>query len=133
MIPEEIVDDYKIRIKLLLEDARIGPELKIQDFDEYMPLINKEAEEEVNEFLQIKDDGTDGQKSEKYFLDYVSKILEYKEIAGEIPLKKEHVVNIGMYEIHREDLIEVLVDAALETKDKLIQRCTSDYQTKCKM
>lgn len=124
--------EYKLRIKALLEDARIGPELKIQDFDEYMPLINKEAEEEINEVLAIKDDGTDEAKSEKYFQDFVAKILQYKEIAEEIPIKKEHVVNVGMYEIHREDLVEVLVMAATDLKDRLIQRCTKDYQTKCK-
>lgn len=124
---------YKLRIKSLLEDARIGPELKIQDFDEYMPLINREADEEINALLAIKDDGTDEAKSEKYFQDYVAKILQYKEIADEIPIKKEHVVNVGMYEIHREELIDVLVMAASDLRDRLIARCTKDYQTKCKM
>lgn len=97
-----------------------------------MPLINKEAEDEINALLAIKDDGTDEAKSEKYFQDYVTKILQYKEIAEEIPIKKEHAVNVGMYEIHREELIEVLVMAATDFKDKLIARCTKDYQTKCK-
>lgn len=97
-----------------------------------MPLINKEAEEEINALLATKDDGTDEAKSEKYFQDFVAKILQYKEIAEEIPTKKEHVVNVGMYEIHREDLVEVLEIAATDLKDRLIQRCTKDYQTKCK-
>lgn len=97
-----------------------------------MPLINKEAEEEINTLLAMKDDGTDEAKSEKYFQDFVVNILKYKDIADEIPLKKEHVVNVGMYEIHREDLIEVLVMAATEFKERLIQKCTKDYQTKCK-
>lgn len=122
-----------MRIKSLLEDARIGPELKIQDFDEYMPLINKEAEEEINALLAIQDDGTDEAKSEKYFQEYVTNIFRYKAISEEIAIKKEHVVNVGMYEIHREELIEVLVTAALDLKEKLIQKCTRDYQTKCKM
>lgn len=116
----------------MLEDARIGPELKIQDFDEYMPLVNKEAEEEVSEVLAMKDDGTDEAKSEKYFQEFVVKIIKYEEIADEIPTKKEHVVNVGMYEIHREDLIETLVDTATDLKDRLRERCTKDYQTKCK-
>lgn len=98
-----------------------------------MPLINKEAEEEINAILALKDDGTDEAKSEKYFQDYVTKILKYKEISEEIPIQKEHVVNVGMYEIHREELIDVLVTAATDFKEKLISRCTKDYQTKCKM
>lgn len=43
IIPEEIVENYKARIKLLLEDARVGPELRVQDFDKYMPLFNGEV------------------------------------------------------------------------------------------
>lgn len=42
-IPEIIVEDYKDQIKTLLENQRIGPELRVQDFDEYMPLINGEV------------------------------------------------------------------------------------------
>lgn len=97
-----------------------------------MPLINREAEDEINAVLAIKDDGTDEARSEKYFQEYVTRILQYKDIVEEIPMKKEHVVNIGMYEIHREELIDVLVMAATDLKDKLIARCTKDYQTKCK-
>lgn len=43
IIPDETVQNYKDRIKLVLEDARIGPELRVQDFDKYMPLINGEV------------------------------------------------------------------------------------------
>lgn len=54
-------------------------------------------------------------------------------MAEEIPLKKDHVVRMGMYEMHREFLIDVLVAAATNLKEKLIERCTRDYQNKCKM
>lgn len=42
-IPEQTVENYKKLIKNLLENQRIGPELRVQDFDEYMPLINGEV------------------------------------------------------------------------------------------
>lgn len=43
MIPEYVVEDYKRQIKDLLENHRIGPELRMQDFDDYLHLINGEV------------------------------------------------------------------------------------------
>ncbi|KAK5646414.1 hypothetical protein RI129_004878 [Pyrocoelia pectoralis] len=43
IIPNVIVENYKIELKSMLADQRIGPELRVQDFDEYMPLINGEV------------------------------------------------------------------------------------------
>jgi hypothetical protein len=47
-IPDITVEDYKQQIRDLLENQRIGPELRVQDFDEYMPLINGEVSSQVS-------------------------------------------------------------------------------------
>lgn len=49
-IPDITVEDYKQQIRDLLENQRIGPELRVQDFDEYMPLINGEVSPQVSLF-----------------------------------------------------------------------------------
>ena len=43
MISEDVVNGHKSLITSLLQDQRVGPELRVQDFDEYMPLVNGEV------------------------------------------------------------------------------------------
>ncbi|CAH1102974.1 unnamed protein product [Psylliodes chrysocephalus] len=52
LIAQEIVESYKEKIKYMLEDQRIGPELRVQDFDEFLPLINGQSEIYINAFLE---------------------------------------------------------------------------------
>lgn len=40
VILDEIIQYCRNKVKNMLEDHRIGPELSIQDFDEYIHLIN---------------------------------------------------------------------------------------------
>ncbi|CAH1117610.1 unnamed protein product [Phaedon cochleariae] len=121
-ILEEIVMGYKIQIRDMLEDQRIGPELKVQDFDEFLPLMNGKDEGFINSFLE----------REHPFEEYVKLILRYKDIMDTIPLSTEHVIRMGMYDMNREDLIKALETAADDFKNVLISRCTKDYQLICK-
>ncbi|ERL86097.1 hypothetical protein D910_03511 [Dendroctonus ponderosae] len=121
-IPNETIDIYKQEIKDLLENQRIGPELRVQDFDEYMPLINGEAEDEVNAFL-IED-----HKLEQY----AKQILKYKEIMDSVPLANESVITMEMYDMNRSELIKALEMQAENFRDKLIQKCIKSYQQLCK-
>lgn len=63
----------------------------------------------------------------------MKRIFDYKNLAEEIPIATEHVIKMGMYEMHREDLIEVLVMAAEGLKRRLIDYCLQLYQNRCKM
>lgn len=116
------MEEYKTRIKALLDDQRIGPELRVQDFDEFVPLINGECEEEVKLFL------TEDHPLE----DFMGIILKYKHIYEKIPLVNDVHVRMEMYDINRQDLISALEFAADGFKEKLIQRCVEDYQAQCK-
>lgn len=40
MIDSELVDNYAKQISNLIDEQRIGPELRIQDFDDYVCLLN---------------------------------------------------------------------------------------------
>ncbi|KAF5288622.1 hypothetical protein FQR65_LT11993 [Abscondita terminalis] len=121
-VPEALIEGYKLVLKHLVEDQRIGPELRVQDFDEYMPLINEEDLDWLRMFLT----------EEHTFNEYVENILIYKDIAENIPILKEHVINMGMFYMIRTDLIESFVMFAENIKDSLLDRMTSDYQTLCK-
>lgn len=43
VIPEDLVDSYKENIRELIEEHRIGVELRVQDFDPFIKLVNGEA------------------------------------------------------------------------------------------
>lgn len=106
----------------MLADQRIGPELRVQDFDEFLPLINGKDENFVEGFL-------DKQHSIE---EYMEQILRYKQIENKIPLATEHAVRMEMYDMNRSDLIKALEEAAENFKNILIQRCIKDYQRTCK-
>ncbi|KAG5878487.1 hypothetical protein JTB14_010272 [Gonioctena quinquepunctata] len=122
IVPEETVMAYKIRIRDMLEDQRIGPELRVQDFDEFLSLINGKDEQFIEQFLQ----------ADHSFEEYIEQILKYKAIMDRIPLATEHVVRMEMYDMNRTDLIHALEMAAESFKDTLIRRCTKNYQQVCK-
>lgn len=121
-IPEDIVDDYTDRISNLLDDERIGPELRVQDFDDYMPLINGEELALIEQFLA----------EEHTFDEYIEAILALKEETENIPIKMEHIVKIGMYDMKRPELIKTLVAAGESYTEMLLDRCTHVGQSLCK-
>nr|CAI5837422.1 unnamed protein product [Callosobruchus analis] len=70
IIPHELIEVYKNQIREVLDEQRIGPELRVQDFDEFLPLINGQGDEFVNNFVS----------SDHIFDDYVEQILKYKAL-----------------------------------------------------
>lgn len=40
IIDNDLVEDYKKKVADLINDQRIGPELRVQDFDDYVCLLN---------------------------------------------------------------------------------------------
>jgi hypothetical protein len=59
-------------------------------------------------------------------------ILNYHELAQEIPCRAEHVVKMGIYEMRRDDLIQTMVRQAQDLRDQLLARMVHDYQALCK-
>lgn len=117
-----MIDDYKQQIKDLLENQRIGPELRVQDFDDFMPLINGEAEDEIEKFLA----------GDHKLEEYANQILKYKQIMDAVPFATEHVITMEMYEMNRSELVKALEMQAECFRDKLLQKCIKTYQQLCK-
>ncbi|KAL3281624.1 hypothetical protein HHI36_004830 [Cryptolaemus montrouzieri] len=121
-IAEEIIWNYKIQINALMDEQRIGPELRVQDFDKYMPLINGEDKIRIEKFL-----------ASPHTLDeFLELIQHFKTIADELPIINEHVISMGMYVMNRNELIGALVQAAENFRDVLVAKCTEDYLSLCK-
>lgn len=121
-IPEETVMEYKKRIRSMLEDQRIGPELRVQDFDEFLPLMNGKEEAFVQAFLS----------EERKFEEYMEQIARFQQLTKVIPFSTDYVVRMEMYEMHRTELIKGLELAAENFKDMLIEKCVKDYLLVCK-
>lgn len=117
-IPKDIINDCRIRIHDLLEEQRIGPELRMQDFDDYMDLINGKNIDEIEKFINSKP------KFEKY----CELIEHYKEVEHEISRNVYGVVTMGLYEFHREGLIDTLESLARFMQQELITKVTADQQ-----
>lgn len=69
---------------------------------------------------------------EHTFEEYVDYILKFKTMAAEIPIKMEHVVTMGMYVMHRPDLIETLTFACEALTEMLTTKVNNDAQAICR-
>lgn len=117
-IPLDIIESCKVRIHEILEEQRIGPELRMQDFDDYMDLMNGASVDEIESFI----------KSKPKFEEYCELIEQYKSIEHEIARKVCGVVTMEFYEFHREGLIDTLETLARFMQQELITKVTADQQ-----
>ncbi|KAI5736725.1 hypothetical protein M8J76_006447 [Diaphorina citri] len=122
VILEEFIDECKTKISFLVEEEWIATEMRISDFDEYLFLINGEAEFEIKKFITDNDS----------FENYKSKVEFFHTLPNEISSKCVAVVSIGLFEMDRNGIINQMIDAAVKLKDTLIQQLVKDYQAKCK-
>lgn len=117
-IPMDIVERCRVKIHLVLEEQRIGPELRMQDFDDYMDLMNGKNVDEIEKFI----------KGKPKFEEYCELIEHYKSIEHAIARQVSGVVTMGLYEFHREGLIDTLESLARFMQHELITKVTADQQ-----
>lgn len=113
-----VVNNCKSRILDMLEDQRIGPELRMQDFDKYLSLINGQDVEVVEAFI----------KSKPSFEEYCDKVDHYQNLEYEIPMDVYGILLMGFYEFHREILIETLEGLSNYITNQLVLKMLNDQQ-----
>ncbi|CAG4997774.1 unnamed protein product [Parnassius apollo] len=121
IIDNELIEDYKSKIADLIDEQRIGPELRVQDFDDYVCLLNGESIAQVEDFINSR--------PEKTFEEFCQESVKYVELTREIPSKLEGTIVIGMYRMQRNDLINALRGAATRLASTLLRKMTEDYQS----
>ncbi|CAH0689857.1 unnamed protein product [Chilo suppressalis] len=124
IIDEDLVDDYKKLVAELISEQRIGPELRVQDFDDYVCLLNGDSMKKVEDFINAR--------PEKTFEEFCAESVQFVELAREIPSKLEGTIMIGMFRMQRGDLINSLRSAATRMANMLLRRMTEDYQNMIK-
>ncbi|CAH2067322.1 unnamed protein product, partial [Iphiclides podalirius] len=125
IIDEELIEGYKKSIIGLINEQRIGPELRVQDFDDYVCLLNGESLSQVEDFINAI--------PEKTFEEFCEESVKYVELARVIPSTLEGTIVIGMFRMQRNDLINTLRGAATRLANMLLRKMTEDYQNMVKM
>ncbi|CAH0726011.1 unnamed protein product, partial [Brenthis ino] len=124
IIDNDLVEDYKKKVADMINDQRIGPELRVQDFDNYVCLLNGDSQSQVENFINSV--------PEKTFEEFCEEAVKYVNVAKEIPSKLEGTIIIGMFRMQRGDLINSLRGAATRLANTLLRRMTEDYQNMIK-
>lgn len=119
VIPKDFVESCRGRIYRLLEDQRIGPELRLNDFDPFLSLMNGLDAERIFKFMRTK----------QPFQQYCDLIQHYREVEDSIATTTAGVVTMGFYEFHRSELIETLEKLARFMQTELLARMVEDQQS----
>ncbi|XP_032591888.1 dynein axonemal heavy chain 7 [Drosophila grimshawi] len=119
-VPDSIVADTKNRICYMLEEQRIGPELRLQDFDAFIDLINGADSERCGRFME----------SDATFEQYTEMVYEYREKEDRIAREVWGVIRMGLYEFHRDTFITHLEMCARQLQMDLLARMVTDQQAR---
>lgn len=119
VIADRMIDDCRKRIFNMLEEQRIGPELRLQDFDDYMSLMNGADADRIYNFMS----------DERQFDEYCELINHYNDIEHEISMNVWGVVSMGFYEFHRTSLIDTLEALARFMQTELLTKMVADQQS----
>ena len=116
--PEQ-VEPVREQIIKVLDAQQQGPMAVAEEYkSKFMPLIDRSADSEVNEFLQEDD---------KTFADYVQKIDELKAYIEEISYNRPREVRKGMYYVSCKNWVnKELIKRAQSLVDKLVKRMKED-------
>lgn len=77
---------------------------------------------EVNKFLS----------DEQPFEMFKIKVAYYHNLSIEIALTSSRVITIGVFEIHREHFISILINKSQATKDRFLNKINDTYQNSCR-
>lgn len=118
IIPDDIIGRCRNEIVDVLEEERIVPEMLLQDFDDYMSLMNGNDIDHIYNFMN----------ESPCFDDYCKLVNHYNDIEYEISINIACIISVGFYEFHRSPLIDTLEALAMFMQTELLARMVSDQQ-----
>ncbi|XP_037882003.1 dynein heavy chain 7, axonemal-like [Glossina fuscipes] len=117
-VPESIINEQRNRICELLEEQRIGPEVRLHDFDKYISLMNGVDSENVAKFIES------GPSFEKY----CEMVSHYRQKEEKISRDIFGVIRMGLFDFHREKFISNLEELASYMRRQLLTQMITDQQ-----
>ncbi|XP_065655373.1 dynein axonemal heavy chain 7 isoform X2 [Hydra vulgaris] len=118
VVSSYIINNFKSKVSQVLTEERYGPLQKAQLYKKYSSLISKVAEAEIADFL------SKGHSFEKY----MEEVKKYNDLMKEIAYGSDMVVNVGMFEIHCDELIHSLCKRTENLRSKLLNQMMQDHQ-----
>lgn len=118
IILKDILQAHKAKVTAIVASESQLPMQHTKLYDKYSFLINKQAEADVEQFLQ----------EEHSFDDYAREVRKYHRLVDEISYNSAKVTRLGMFEVHCDELIRGLSKRADATCSKLLVRMSTDHQ-----
>ncbi|XP_078701931.1 dynein axonemal heavy chain 7-like isoform X3 [Branchiostoma floridae x Branchiostoma belcheri] len=118
VILDEILENAKEKVKEIIAAESAGPNQHLRNFDKYQYLVNKQAEQDVDQFLA----------ETHSFPEYAQEVKKYQDLIDDITYNSRKVIRLGMFELHCDELIRGLAKRAETLMNKLLQRMSRDHQ-----
>lgn len=119
IISDDVIDKCRTQIGDILDEERIVPELMLQDFDDYIDLMNGADADKIYNFIHT---------SAAAFEEYCELINHYNDVEYEISMNIAGIISIGFYEFHRTALIDTLEMLAKYMQTELLAKMVADQQ-----
>lgn len=122
VILEAIIDSVKKNVEEVVRDQAKLPADYMKQYDKFLSLINGEAEAEVQEYLSHSHE----------FEEFSAKVVSQDDLVNNQLARLPKEVELGMFELHCEDIIATLQRKASILKDKVLKKMAEDHQEKNK-
>lgn len=119
IIAADVIDKCRTQITDILDEERIVPELMLQDFDDYVDLMNGADADKIYNFINT---------NAASFDQYCDLINHYNDVEYEISVNIAGTISIGFYEFHRTALINTLEMLAKYMQTELLTKMVADQQ-----
>ena len=114
----EIIDVAKDDVRKIVAEQNKMPIEYVKMFEQYMHLIDGSSEKSTDQYVT----------EEHTFDEFKEKVLFFDILGKTINNEIEKVVQLGMYELHCDDLILNLFRKTDGLREKVLQKMSSDHQ-----
>ena len=119
-ILKEIITKQKENVRTVVGEQMQGPQKYIKEYDKFIYLIDGRAEDEINKYVLENHTFEEFMEKVNFFVDLGKTINDNEKLPKE--------VNLGMFELHCEDLISNLARKTTVLRELVLKKMSLDHQ-----